>query len=463
MATLTQWLASTLARASTQGGAQAGHAGGMAEVARMRAVLSVLVGASFTPVLHGGGADGHTALAALVSAVLAGLRADPPAAEGVPARVVGRRIMRPIMRAGPTAPIHQRQRAAVDAPYRAEEGSGSAQHLWPRSAPPALTGAEGRRRPRPLHPTRTRAAGDHAPDDQSVEDGAAGRSPAAGGKAVEPVAKTGEAPLPRQAHAGRLRRRAVGHARTMPACVLPVGLARQGLVWAAVLQPGTGDAHEQANGTASGATSGRVYGPAGHGGRWPGVLHTGAGGTGTGGMEQRPPWGDPGHHAVAMLLGHAAVAYEPDRRGQKTMRQFLASYAALPRQGLSSAPAFMLAPTLAAALVAAYGAEQGRASGLPPRSMDEKRPDVGQKPQGMNGAGLAQPAPWGMDYLRATANAVQVASMAAAPAQVQPGPAVQAHITVNASGSTPQAIGDELERRMGTLRMQARQANLGQF
>lgn len=145
------------------------------------------------------------------------------------------------------------------------------------------------------------------------------------------------------------------------------------------------------------------------------------------------------------------------------MRQFLASYAALPRQGLSSAPAFMLAPTLAAALVAAYGAEQGRASGLPPRSLNEKRPSAGQKPQGMNGAGLAQPAPWGMDYLRATANAVQVASMAAAPAQVQPGPAVQAHITVNASGSTPQAIGDELERRMGTLRMQARQANLGQF
>ncbi|MCP1212302.1 hypothetical protein [Acetobacter okinawensis] len=65
-------------------------------------------------------------------------------------------------------------------------------------------------------------------------------------------------------------------------------------------------------------------------------------------------------------------------------------------------------------------------------------------------------------YLHATSRAVELAS--AAPfLQVAPVPAVQAQITINATNSSPRAIGDELEHRMDTLRMQARQANMGQF
>lgn len=85
---------------------------------------------------------------------------------------------------------------------------------------------------------------------------------------------------------------------------------------------------------------------------------------------------------------------------------------------------------------------------------------------GMEGAGRAARSaglygPQG-DYLHATSRAVGLASMVA-PARVQPGSAVQAQITINAAGSSPKAIGAELERRMDTLRMQARQANMGQF
>ncbi|MDE7547889.1 hypothetical protein PY793_07800 [Acetobacter fabarum] len=65
------------------------------------------------------------------------------------------------------------------------------------------------------------------------------------------------------------------------------------------------------------------------------------------------------------------------------------------------------------------------------------------------------------DYLHATSRAVGVASMALPSAT--PAPAIQAQVTVNATNSTPQAIGDEVARRMDMLRMQARQANMGQF
>lgn len=65
-------------------------------------------------------------------------------------------------------------------------------------------------------------------------------------------------------------------------------------------------------------------------------------------------------------------------------------------------------------------------------------------------------------YLHATSRAVELVS--AAPfLQVASVPAVQAQITINATNSSPRAIGDELEHRMDTLRMQARQANMGQF
>ncbi len=76
-------------------------------------------------------------------------------------------------------------------------------------------------------------------------------------------------------------------------------------------------------------------------------------------------------------------------------------------------------------------------------------------------AGPASP-PCPPEYLRATAQAVGFAS-AVAPMRVAPTPTVQAQITVNATGGTARAIGDELEHRMDTLRMQARQANMGQF
>ncbi|MFT8419401.1 MAG: hypothetical protein ABF636_11325, partial [Acetobacter sp.] len=75
--------------------------------------------------------------------------------------------------------------------------------------------------------------------------------------------------------------------------------------------------------------------------------------------------------------------------------------------------------------------------------------------------GLAAP-PCPPDYLHATTHAVGLASTAA-PMWATPAPTVQAQITVNATGSTARAIGDELEHRMDTLRMQARQANMGQF
>lgn len=65
-------------------------------------------------------------------------------------------------------------------------------------------------------------------------------------------------------------------------------------------------------------------------------------------------------------------------------------------------------------------------------------------------------------HLYATSRAVGVASQL--PLQrAAPAPTVQAQITINATGSSPRAIGDELEHRMDTLRMQARQANMGQF
>ncbi|MFT9088907.1 MAG: hypothetical protein ABF436_09960, partial [Acetobacter okinawensis] len=72
--------------------------------------------------------------------------------------------------------------------------------------------------------------------------------------------------------------------------------------------------------------------------------------------------------------------------------------------------------------------------------------------------GPAMPA----QYLHATSRAVELASVAPF-LQVASVPAVQAQITINATNSSPRAIGDELEHRMDTLRMQARQANMGQF
>lgn len=65
-------------------------------------------------------------------------------------------------------------------------------------------------------------------------------------------------------------------------------------------------------------------------------------------------------------------------------------------------------------------------------------------------------------HLYATSRAVGVASQLALQ-RAAPAPTVQAQITINATGSSPRAIGDELEHRMDTLRMQARQANMGQF
>ncbi|MFH7813030.1 hypothetical protein ACH0C8_13925, partial [Acetobacter lovaniensis] len=79
---------------------------------------------------------------------------------------------------------------------------------------------------------------------------------------------------------------------------------------------------------------------------------------------------------------------------------------------------------------------------------------------GLEGAAQGE-LPHVPDYLRATSRAVGVASMVLpSTASV---PAVQAQITVNAPNSTPQAIGNEVAHRMSTLRMQARQANMGQF
>lgn len=81
----------------------------------------------------------------------------------------------------------------------------------------------------------------------------------------------------------------------------------------------------------------------------------------------------------------------------------------------------------------------------------------------LRSAGRAHVAPaMPAQYLHATSRAVELAS--AAPfLQVASVPAVQAQITINATNSSPRAIGDELEHRMDTLRMQARQANMGQF
>lgn len=83
---------------------------------------------------------------------------------------------------------------------------------------------------------------------------------------------------------------------------------------------------------------------------------------------------------------------------------------------------------------------------------------------GLQGAGphVALAPPSTPDYLHATSRAVKVASTAA-PLRAAAAPTVQAQITVNATNATAQAIGDELEQRMDTLRMQARQANMGQF
>ncbi|GAA3686321.1 MULTISPECIES: hypothetical protein [Acetobacter] len=79
---------------------------------------------------------------------------------------------------------------------------------------------------------------------------------------------------------------------------------------------------------------------------------------------------------------------------------------------------------------------------------------------GLEGAaqGALPPVP---DYLHAISRAVGVASMVLP--STASAPAVQAQITVNAPNSTPQAIGNEVAHRMSTLRMQARQANMGQF
>lgn len=82
---------------------------------------------------------------------------------------------------------------------------------------------------------------------------------------------------------------------------------------------------------------------------------------------------------------------------------------------------------------------------------------------GLGGAPrVAPPRPGVPDYLQATSRAVGFASTVP-PLHAPHTPTVQAQITVNATGGTPQAIGDEIEHRIDTLRMQARQANMGQF
>ncbi|WP_338331996.1 hypothetical protein [Acetobacter sp. LMG 32666] len=84
---------------------------------------------------------------------------------------------------------------------------------------------------------------------------------------------------------------------------------------------------------------------------------------------------------------------------------------------------------------------------------------------GLGGAEGAEPdvaPPCAPHYLHATSRAVGVASTVP-PLRASPGSTVQAQITVNATSATAQAIGDELAQRMDTLRMQARQANMGQF
>lgn len=151
---------------------------------------------------------------------------------------------------------------------------------------------------------------------------------------------------------------------------------------------------------------------------------------GAGGSYHRPL------HGLVHLLGHAGVRSASTAMRHAVVRTLQQEYAAWPEHNAPSPHAGLMAHVVPPGVLGAdWGAKGAQALALP-----------------------AVPA----QYLHATSQAVGFASTVA-PARVQPGPAVQAQITVNATGSTPRAIGDELERRMDTLRMQARQANLGQF
>lgn len=153
-------------------------------------------------------------------------------------------------------------------------------------------------------------------------------------------------------------------------------------------------------------------------------------GAGAGGSYHRPL------HGLVHLLGHAGVRSASTAMRHAVVRTLQQEYAAWPEHNAPSPHAGLMAHVVPPGVLGAdWGAKGAQALALP-----------------------AVPA----QYLHATSQAVGFASTVA-PARVQPGPAVQAQITVNATGSTPRAIGDELERRMDTLRMQARQANLGQF
>ncbi|GBQ49444.1 hypothetical protein AA18895_1634 [Acetobacter ghanensis DSM 18895] len=151
---------------------------------------------------------------------------------------------------------------------------------------------------------------------------------------------------------------------------------------------------------------------------------------GAGGSYHRPL------HGLVHLLGQAGVRSASTAMRHAVVRTLQQEYAAWPEHNAPSPHAGLMAHAVPPGVLGAdWGAKGAQALALP-----------------------AVPA----QYLHATSQAVGFASTVT-PARVQPGPAVQAQITVNANGSTPRAIGDELERRMDTLRMQARQANLGQF
>lgn len=137
----------------------------------------------------------------------------------------------------------------------------------------------------------------------------------------------------------------------------------------------------------------------------------------------------PAGHGAAMLLGHMAATSAQKSAAFGAVRRLHGVYGtmrAMPHH------AGLMAGVLRHAGVS--GGQEGAAQGVIP------------------------PVP---DYLHATSRAVGVASMVLP--STASAPAVQAQITVNAPNSTPQAIGNEVAHRMSTLRMQARQANMGQF